>query len=470
MILKRFYHDRLAAASYLVGCEATGEALVVDPTRDLEQYLQAARAERVRITHVTETHIHADFVSGTRELAALTNAQALLSAEGGDGWQYAYAEGEGAILLREGDSFRVGEVRIDVLHTPGHTPEHLSLMITDRAAANAPMGVFTGDFIFVGDIGRPDLLEKTANLRGSMEEGARQLFGSLQRFKELPEYLQLWPGHGAGSACGKALGAVPQSTLGYEKRFSPPFSYQTEEEFVRAVLEGQPSAPKYFAEMKRINREGPLPLGEFKTAGPLPDARLAEVLGDDGAVVLDLRPAARYGAGHLPGALSIPLNRSFTTWAGWLLPYDRELYLIAAEPQVNEAAKELAMIGLDRVGGYFDPQAVAAWEGSGRQLETVREISAAEAAERMRRGELAVLDVRNPSEWEEGHLPGVENIPLGELPDRLGEVTPGDKPLLVHCKAGGRGAIAASLLQHHGVKNVMNLRGGFDAWTARSAR
>ena len=244
MLLERFYDDKLAQASYLVGCAATGEALVIDPHRDVAQYVRAAEAEGLRITHVTETHIHADFVSGSRELAQRTGATLLLSAEGGSDWQYAFAREAGAVLLRDNDVFRVGNIAVRVLHTPGHTPEHLSFMITDTASTDRPMGVFTGDFVFVGDVGRPDLLERAAKMRGTMEVGARALYRSLQAFKRLPDYLQLWPGHGAGSACGKSLGAVPSTTVGYERIANWGFADMTEDRFVEAVLAGQPEPPK----------------------------------------------------------------------------------------------------------------------------------------------------------------------------------------------------------------------------------
>src|SRR5690606_13169215 len=263
MLLKRFYDNKLAQASYLVGCAATGEALVVDPNRNAEEYVAAAAGEGLRITHVTETHIHADYVSGSRELAARTGARMYLSAEGGPDWQYEFAAADGATLLRDHDTFMVGNIRIEVLHTPGHTPEHLSFLVTDTAATEAPMGVFTGDFVFVGDVGRPDLLERAAKVANTMEAGARQLYASIQRFKELPNHLQIWPGHGAGSACGKSLGAVPQTTLGYERVVNWGLTSPSEAEFVREVLEGQPDPPRYFAEMKRINREGPRVLGAF---------------------------------------------------------------------------------------------------------------------------------------------------------------------------------------------------------------
>jgi hydroxyacylglutathione hydrolase len=224
MILKRFYDEKLAQASYLLGCGATGEALVVDPNRDVQQYIDAAAAEDLRLTHVTETHIHADFVSGTNELAARTGARAYLSDEGGRDWSYAFAGAIDAVLLRDGHEFRVGNIRVRVMHTPGHTPEHLSFVVTDTAGADQPMGVFTGDFVFVGDVGRPDLLEKAAGVTGTMEAGARQLFDSIQRIRTLPDFVQLWPGHGAGSACGKSLGAVPSTRSTTPMPSSRPYS------------------------------------------------------------------------------------------------------------------------------------------------------------------------------------------------------------------------------------------------------
>ncbi|HEY9516883.1 MAG TPA: MBL fold metallo-hydrolase, partial [Gemmatimonadaceae bacterium] len=243
MFLRRFYDESLAQASYMIGCTAEGAALVVDPNRDVEQYLVAAAAEGVRLTHVTETHIHADFVSGSLQLARESGARLLLSNEGDEAWKYAFAAREGAELLRDGASFEIGAVRVDVVHTPGHTPEHITFLVTDTAVGDQPMGALTGDFIFVGDVGRPDLLERAANIAGTMEAGARELFRSLRRFAAFPDYLQLWPGHGAGSACGRALGAMPQTTLGYEKLFNWAFAVEDEDEFVRLVLAGQPHPP-----------------------------------------------------------------------------------------------------------------------------------------------------------------------------------------------------------------------------------
>lgn len=466
MYLKRFYDEKLAQASYLVGCAATGEALVVDANRDVAQYIEEAERQGFRITHVTETHIHADYVSGSRELAARTGATFHVSDEGGPEWTYAFADEPGVVRMKDGHTFMVGNVKIQAVHTPGHTPEHMTFLVTDTAATDQPVGAFTGDFIFVGDVGRPDLLERAAGYAGTMETGARTLFRSLRKFVEtMPDHLQIWPGHGAGSACGKSLGAVPMSTLGYEKLYNWALSYEDEDAFVEAVLAGQPEPPKYFKEMKRINRIGPRLLGGFPRPDRLAGERIVEIL-EAGALVVDTRPADAYAAAHVPGTINIPLDRSFNTWAGWFVPYDRPFYLlIDGEDRMQEAIVDLAMIGLDDVAGVFDASALDAWVAAGRTLGRTQQIDAAELAERMRRGDVAVIDVRGRTEWEAGHLPGVPNIPLGYLPDRLGEV-PADRPLVVQCLGGGRSAIAASLLQARGFANVLNLRGGFAQWQA----
>jgi hydroxyacylglutathione hydrolase len=469
MILKRFYDEKLAQASYLVGCAATGEALVVDPNRDVEQFVAAAEAEELRITHITETHIHADFVSGARELAERTGAKLYLSDEGDENWKYAFAREYDAVLLKDGDSFKVGNVRIDVLHTPGHTPEHLSFVVTDTAGADKPMGVFTGDFVFVGDVGRPDLLEKAAKYQGTMEQGAKVLYASLQQFKDaLPDYVQLWPGHGAGSACGKALGAVPQTTLGYEKLFNWGLAAQSEEDFVEAVLAGQPEPPMYFAEMKRINKEGPRILGGFHRPQRLPENRLEHLLAQ-GAVVVDTRHASEFAAGHIPGTINLPLGRSFTTWAGSVLPYEQDFYLIVegVSPEgVEEVVRDLAMIGLDRVAGCFSAGVVQTWIQENRASEGVPEVSPEQVASLLATEAVELIDVRNGSEWEAGHIPGSRNFPLGRLPEQLEQI-PREKPLVVHCQSGGRAAVAIGVLQANGVHNVSHLSGDFAEWSAQ---
>jgi hydroxyacylglutathione hydrolase len=462
MIFRRFFYDKLAQASYLVG--ADGEALVVDPNRDVEFYVGEARQSGLRIAHVAETHIHADFLSGARELARRTGAQLHLSDEGPSDWRYGYAREERALLHRQGDQFMVGSVRIEVAHTPGHTPEHLSFLLADLAVSQQPMGVFSGDFLFVGSVGRPDLLERAVQQKGTMEASARTLYQSLRRFRERPDWLQVWPAHGAGSACGKGLSAVPQSTLGYEKLTNPWLAHETEEGFVRAILDGQPDPPRYFALMKRLNRDGPPLRGGPAAPAPLPAERLPAVL-QRGGIVVDVRPAAQYAQGFLPGTINLPLDRSFPTWAGWLLPPDADLHLLAPAGQAAEAARDLAMIGLDRVAGVFGADALESWAARGGQLATIRQVRAGDLARELHGGGPAVLDVRWEAEWRAGHLPGVPNVPLGQLLERLSEV-PSDRPLVVHCQGGGRSSIAASLLHARGFRNVTNLIGGFAEWQA----
>ena len=461
MLLKRFYDAGLAQASYLIGCQATGESIVVDPNRDVEQYVRAAADEGVKITHVTETHIHADFVSGSRELAARAGAQLLLSDEGGADWSYAFAETDGARLLKDGDTIRVGKVRLDVHHTPGHTPEHLSFIVTDSAATDRPMGVLTGDFLFVGDVGRPDLLERAAKIAGTMDASSRALYHSVQRFKQLQDYLQLWPGHGAGSACGKSLGAVPSTTLGYERLANWALTAPNEEAFVADVLAGQPDPPRYFAQMKRINRDGPRVLGGVARVPRLDDSQLESVL-RNGRLVVDTRSAVVFASGHVPGTINLPLNRNFTTWAGSLLPYDQD-FLLIADGAPDDAVRALRMIGLERVSGWFGTSAVEAWRSAGHAIGVTQQLSPADLDKLMQAGAVEVVDVRDPSEWSASHLPRVANLPLGQLPDRLAEL-PRDRPIAVHCQGGGRSAIAASVLRANGFANVSNVPGGFGAW------
>ena len=460
MLLKRLYDDGLAQASYLVGSESTGEALVIDPLRDLEPYLAVAADEELRITHVTETHIHADFLSGARDLVRLTGARLLLSAEGGPDWQYRFAADERAELLRDGDRFTVGEIQVDVRHVPGHTPEHLVYLVTDSAAADRPLGIFTGDFIFVGDVGRPDLLERAAHVADTMESSARALFQSLRAMREYPDYLQLWPGHGPGSACGKTLGALPSTTLGYERLFNWAFQATDEDEFVRTVLAGQPEPPKYFGRMKLLNRDGPAARPSNAVA-VLDDGTFAARLAEGTATIVDSRPSATFTRGFIPGTINIPAGRSFTTWAGSLLSPDGDIILIAEhERRARDLIRELSLIGLDRVAGWVDAGIVDRWQNAGRKLNRVRTIDARglEALD-----DAVVVDVRADSEWNEGHIPGARHIFLADLMDEAHEL-PRDLPVVIACQGGSRSSIGTSLLRARGFENVINFSGGFAEW------
>ncbi|MGB7212831.1 MAG: rhodanese-like domain-containing protein [Gemmatimonadales bacterium] len=460
MIFQRIYDDLLAQASYLIGCAVTGEAIIVDPNRDLDQYFAAAEREGLRISAVTETHIHADFLSGSRELARRAGAELLLSDCGDKDWKYGFAAVDGARLLHDGDTFNVGNIAFRALHTPGHTPEHLSFIVTDTAASPEPMGILSGDFVFCGDVGRPDLLEKAAKVAGSADSAARTLWKSLDRFRALPDHLQLWPGHGAGSACGKGMSAVPQSTVGYEKRVNWAFQVPDVATFVRNVLAGQVEPPRYFATMKRLNREGPPPLPD---RAPLPELPLSQLGADRSAVRVDLRPTAAFAAGHVPGAVNIPWNRSFTGRAGTFLPYDQDLVLILASADgtdLHSVRTALESIGLDRATGWWPADAVGQWILTGGRPELVAQVSATA----MPTGAV-IVDVRSGVEWGEGHIPGARHIPMEELADRVGEL-PSDRPIVLHCQSGGRSSIAASVLLARGVPKVANLVGGFTGWAA----
>jgi hydroxyacylglutathione hydrolase len=460
MLLKRFYDDGLAQASYLVGAETTGEALVIDPLRDLEPYVAAAAAEELRITHVTETHIHADFLSGARDLVEHTGARLLVSGEGGADWQYRFDASESAELLRDGDSFTIGEIKIEARHMPGHTPEHLVFFATDGAVADKPVGIFTGDFIFAGDVGRPDLLERAANVAGTMEQSARALFHSLRKMREFPEYLQLWPGHGAGSACGKALGSMPSTTLGYERLFNWAFQISDEDEFVQRVLAGQPEPPRYFGRMKALNRDGPPPR-QARDVVRIDVNTLAGIMDHREATIVDTRSSARFAAGFIPGTINIPAGRSFPTWAGSLLSPDRDTVIIAeGEVPARDLVRELSLIGLDRVAGWAGTEVIEAWRSAGRDIDCVRTVDANALAEL---DDVEVIDVRAESEWEGGRIPGARHIFLGNLLDES-EKLARDRLLVIACQGGSRSSIGASLLRARGFTNIINFTGGFAEW------
>ena len=460
MLLKYFYDQKLAHASYLVGCQRTKEAVIVDPGRDIDQYIEMANHEGVTITAVAETHIHADYVSGARELADRIGAKLYVSDEGPAQWKYLFLDGYDHQLVRDGDHFMIGNIKFDVLHTPGHTPESVSFMLTDQGGgANKPMGIFTGDFVFVGSIGRPDLLEEAAGLMGTAEPGARDLFKSAERFKSFPEYLQVWPAHGAGSACGKGLGAIPSSTVGYEKLFNPALQFADEEAFVKYILADQPEAPKYFAVMKRVNKEGPAILGANHHHSMLNAAKLSSAIKDGN--VVDLTPSAQFAKTHIPGSINIPIGM-LAAWAGWLIDYDQPTYLICKPDQLQEATRVLHKIGVDEIVGGFDADQI---RSLGLATEAYDSGSSADLSHSIETGEVLLLDVRSDEEWNEGHIEQAEHQFLGRLPENV-ETLPRDRRLVVHCRSGARSAIGVSVLQAAGFKEVTNLTGGYMAWKA----
>ena len=465
MILERFYDDNLAQAAYLIGCEKGRGAMVVDPTIDIGIYINAAARRKLRITHVLETHVHADFLSGGASLAKETGAELCLSGEGDAKWGYDFTSVKSARKLRDGDEISLGSVTARAIHTPGHTPEHLTFLVRDSSRGDAPVGACTGDFIFVGDVGRPDLLEKAAGAEGTMRQAAALLHSSLRKFAAAqPDHLQIWPGHGAGSACGKALGAMPSSTLGYEKLFNWAFAMSSEDAFIAEVLKDQPPPPRYFAKMKKRNRLAePVAIGT--TPAKLPHDSIGAALGG-GTAVVDTRSADEFGAGHIPGTINIPWNKSFVNWAGSLIEDGRRLVLIAEDESVAEQiARDLSKIGLSDISGWVDAGAIGSWRAAGRKLETISKIGVTEAHQKSGNG-TTIVDVRAPYEWSEGHIAGAVLIPLAQLPEKAAELAAAGAPVAVHCQGGSRSAIAASILRARGVASVSNMSEGFAGWAA----
>src|SRR5690625_5035190 len=373
MYFKQFFDEKLAQYAYLIGCQANGEALIIDPMRDIDQYIEAAKKEGLTITAAADTHIHADYISGLREFAE-RGVKVYASDEGGRDWRYEWLLNSDYTyqLLKDGDEFNIGNISIRAWHTPGHTPEHLSYLITDGAATNEPMGVVTGDFAFAGDVGRPDLLESAAGQIGNMEPSARTLYRSIEAFRKLPDYLQVWPGHGAGSACGKAMSAVPDSTVGYELRFNKSLeAASSEDNFVSFILDGQPEPPLYFSRMKRDNRIGQKLLNGLPQPKRLTHDELDGLSGDLEGTVIDTRERDQFAAGHLPGSLLSPLNRQFSSIAGSYITENEKIYLVVEENELKQAVTDLIRIGLDNIIGYVTPMVLNRYAEQGGELDAI---------------------------------------------------------------------------------------------------
>ena len=457
MYFQHVYDKTLAQASYFIGCQKAGVAMVIDPKRDVDTYLEIAQQNNMKITHVAETHIHADFLSGARELAALTGAQLYLSDEGGPDWQYQFAH----VGLKDGDVINVGNLKFDVLHTPGHTPESISFLLTDKPASDKPVMLFTGDFVFVGDVGRPDLLEKAAGIKGTKEAGAKQMFKSIQKFSDLPDYIQVWPGHGAGSACGKALGAVPSSTVGYEKIRNWALQYEKDEPgFVNYLLADQPEPPKYFAMMKKLNKVNRPLLTAVPKLHKLTMEDVKKAL-DRGIKVIDTRLKGEFEKGFIPGTINIQGNNAFSTWMGWFVSYDEQFILIAEESKLDDLTRKLMRIGMDNIYGYVE--GVADWEKTGGKLSKTEVITVDQLENILKTNHTQIVDLRGESEYKTGHIKGTENIFIGSLEKDLDKIRR-DQQVVIHCQAGDRSSIGYSLLYKHGFKNIKNYSGGISEW------
>jgi hydroxyacylglutathione hydrolase len=447
-MFQRFYDEGLAQASFLVGCDRTRQAVVIDPRRDVGVYVEAARQSGATIVASIETHVHADFVSGARELAE-TGAR-VIAGPGAD-LQFAHHQ------VGDGETLAVGDLALTFLHTPGHTFEHIAI---DASAPREPRRLFTGDLLFVGGVGRPDLVgeAQTRALAG-------QLFDSLHRVMAMDRAIEVHPGHGAGSLCGAGIGSSPSSTIGREIDLNPMLQHANRGAFVTAVVADVPERPAYFARMKKINQQGPDVLGLAKGARPLPSIRAAAAaaLAADGAIVVDLRSADLFAQGHPDGAVNLGYGNKVGYWGAWVLPPGMPLLLVASEPaHANDAAAQLLRVGLDRVEGAIDG-GFTAWQGASLPSADMPQI----AVEALGDGSspFYLIDVRSPHEWRAGHVDGAVNIPVGEIPARLAELPIG-APIATMCEGGYRSSLAASLLAREGVPNVVNVAGGMAAYRA----
>ena len=457
MFFQHVYDKTLAQASYFIGCQKAGVAAVIDPKRDVDTYLEIAKQNNMKITHVLETHIHADFLTGSRELAALTDAKLYLSDEGGEGWEYEFDH----IGVKDGSSFMVGNLKIDVVHTPGHTPESISFLLTDTPASPEPVMFFTGDFVFVGDIGRPDLLEKAAGMTGTMDAGAHEMYKSIKKFSDLPDYIQVWPGHGAGSACGKALGAVPSTTVGYEKVRNWAFRFANDEKgFVNFLLEDQPEPPKYFAMMKKLNKVDRPLLTSVPKLKQLSNAELSEAM-NKGVKLIDARVKTEFAKGYIPGSINIQGNNSFATWAGWYLGYDEQFILLAEESQLDDLTRKLMRIGLDNIMGYVS--STDAYVQAGGKLDTVPVIDINTFKEVMQEPNVQIVDLRGATEYKSGHIKNADHVFVGTILKNLDKVSK-DKKVVIHCQGGDRATIGYSLLAREGYTNVLNYSASMNEW------
>ena len=457
MFFQHVYDKSLAQASYFIGCQKEGVAAVIDAKRDVDTYIDIAKANNMKITHIFETHIHADFLAGSRELAALTGATMYLSAEGGEGWEYEFPHHP----VKGGDKIQVGNLTFEVVHTPGHTPESISFLLTDNPASKEPVMFFTGDFVFVGDIGRPDLLEKAAGFTGTAEAGADVMYHSIKKFAALPDHLQVWPAHGAGSACGKALGAVPSTTVGYEKIRNWAFQFQNDKKgFVKYLLEDQPEPPKYFAMMKKLNKVDRPLLKSVPKLKKLSGAEVREAM-DKGTKLIDARDKSKFAEGFIPGSYNIPGNNSFGTWAGWFLNYEEPFIILAEESQLDDLTRKLMRIGLDNIMGYLP--STAEWTAAGGSLEKANVISLEEAKEKIKNNGVQVVDLRGETEYNSGHIAKADNVFVGTLPDNLDKISK-EKPVIVHCQSGLRASIGYSILAKNGFKNIANFSGSINEW------
>ncbi|WP_339749812.1 MBL fold metallo-hydrolase [uncultured Rubinisphaera sp.] len=459
------FHQRfvpgLAIASYIIGDEKSGEAVIIDPTRDVNDFIAFAKDNDLHIKHIIETHVHADFVCGSRELKARLNDDPTIhcSGYGGKDWTQSFADQ----YVKEGDTITMGDLKFVFQHVPGHTPEHIAVTLFDTSrSSDTPWVMFSGDLLFVGDVGRPDLLGEEEK-----KELAHQLYGSVfQRLKEIPDITEVYPAHGAGSLCGKAIGSRRSSTVGYERRFNSSLKEKPEDQWVKDLLDEMPLSPPYFKRMKRVNKEGPVIIGPEFSGQKRWGAKQVHEQVCDNCLIVDVRSKESFASAHIPNAINIPVGNNLPTWAGWVLPYDRPILLIAEDSsQVDSVVTNLLRVGFDNVQGYLEG-GIGSWETAGFSLAMLNTMSVHDLdKKRKSEKQLTILDVRTYKEWNEGHIEGAMHIHGGTLQNRVEEISK-DKPVAVVCGSGYRASIASSFLQREGFEAVTNVIGGMSAWKA----
>ncbi|HER43617.1 MAG TPA: MBL fold metallo-hydrolase [Candidatus Eisenbacteria bacterium] len=451
MLLKHFFLPKIAHSSYILAGQKT--CAVVDPQRDVEIYIEAAKELGMKITHILETHLHADFVSGHIDLAGRTGAVIYAPKKAQCSFDH--------VALREGDTFEIEDISIRVIETPGHTPEHISYIVTDRARGRSPIGVFCGDTLFVGDVGRPDLFP------GKAKSLASKLYDSLhKKLLKLPDFCEIYPAHGAGSLCGRAMGAKWRSTIGYEKRYNAALNIRSRKRFIESLTTGMPPAPDHFSRCSAINAKGPTPLDKLPPTEELDAKSFSAAAQRGNSVVLDIYCYGGFGAQHVRSSYNIDLGGNFPTFAGWIMPPDKRILLVAGDgSQAEQAILWMRRVGLDKPVGLLKG-GMPEWVKAGLPTGHVQQLSPYELHAFINGGEkLALLDVRAPSEYENHHIKGAVNIPVADLRTRHSELDPG-MPTIVICSTGNRSSLGASILKRNGFKYLMNAAGGMSGYSA----
>jgi glyoxylase-like metal-dependent hydrolase (beta-lactamase superfamily II)/rhodanese-related sulfurtransferase len=448
MLLKHFYVEKIAHSSYMLA--GNDICAIIDPSRDIDMYLDEAYKRGLKITHILQTHLHADFVSGHMDLAEITGAKIYMPKSGEANFP--------VINLVEGDSFEIEDMRIDVLETPGHTPEHLCYIVTDTTISEEPVGIFTGDTLFVGDVGRPDLFPD------KKEELASKLYDSLHdKILKLPDHVEVYPAHGAGSLCGKAVGAKYMSTIGYERRFNPVLQIESREEFIKSLTLEMPEVPDHFALCSDFNRQGPVILEELPPLEAFTAEQFYEKWQDEGAVVVDVRSYVAFGSMHIPDAFCIDYDGNLPTFAGWVVPFDKDILLVCDyDEQAYETALWLHRVGLDRTVGFLKG-GMKNWFTKAYPTEMVTQVDIYEALELEEQEGFIFIDTRDKAAYQDGHIEGSVNIPAPDLRDRYDELDV-DKDYILVCNSGNRSNLGASLLKMLGYHNIFNLAGGMKSY------